>query len=184
MKRIIIISFLVLIVSYAHSQFKATYPYAANGKKIIEMGWDQPSASWMKNNMATMEQMPFDGVVFTPASTVLFPWELTNWEETGRIDTASLFAINWGKLRYSFMNLWSGDNTGFSYFNDSHWDIILANMRYYARLAKQAGIPGICFDTEHYSAKCPWSSIDHAEGHSVAETKAKVRQRGGQIMAA
>ena len=184
MKKIYVAIFLAFLVINANCQYNPAYPFRAKGKKIIEMGWDMPTARFIKNNTAEMQKSPFDGLVFSPAQTIIYPWELENWQQTNRIDTANLLAIEWGSLKNSFLNLWSGDESGFSYFNDSHWVTILDNMKNYARLAKKCGIDGICFDVEFYSSKSPWSYTDHGEGHTLAETKAKVRQRGAQIMSA
>ncbi len=107
MKRIIIISLLALLVSYANCQFNSTYPYVTGGKKIIEFGWDMPTASWMKNNTAALNASPFDGVIFSPSThlNVIYAWEQTNWEATGRIDEASLSAITWAGKANSFINI-------------------------------------------------------------------------------
>src|SRR5262252_7621241 len=37
---------------------------SARLKKLIEMGWDEPDASFMRRHLAEMEAMPFDGVVY------------------------------------------------------------------------------------------------------------------------
>src|ERR1041385_8097527 len=36
----------------------------APAKKLIEFGWDEPSTKFLRENIAEMEKMPFDGVVF------------------------------------------------------------------------------------------------------------------------
>jgi len=33
-------------------------------KKIIEWGWDEPDTNFIRENLETMEQHPFDGLVF------------------------------------------------------------------------------------------------------------------------
>ena len=33
-------------------------------KKLIEWGWDEPDPKFMRQNIAKMEQLPFDGVIF------------------------------------------------------------------------------------------------------------------------
>jgi chitodextrinase len=184
MKKLILTSVLSIAVSIANCQFNPAYPYHAKAKKVIEMGWDMPTARFIRNNIAVMQQSPFDGLVFSPANSIVYAWELSKWQSTGRIDTTNLLATQWGSLKNSFLNLWSGDFSGFSYFDDSQWVTILANMRYYADLARRSGIDGICFDVEFYSTKSPWSYPDHGEGNTLAETKAKVRQRGAEVITA
>jgi hypothetical protein len=34
------------------------------GKKVIEWGWDEPDTKFIRQNIAQMEQFPFDGLVF------------------------------------------------------------------------------------------------------------------------
>src|SRR5687767_12585245 len=38
------------------------------GKKVIEWGWDEPDTKFMRENVETMEQFPFDGLVFHATS--------------------------------------------------------------------------------------------------------------------
>jgi hypothetical protein len=38
---------------------------SAPKKKIIEWGWDDPRTAFVKANIDNVEQLPFDGVVFT-----------------------------------------------------------------------------------------------------------------------
>src|SRR5438309_5632599 len=34
------------------------------GKKLIEWGWDEPDTKFIRQNIAQMEEFPFDGLVF------------------------------------------------------------------------------------------------------------------------
>src|SRR5438067_239106 len=36
----------------------------AAAKKLIEFGWDEPDTRYLKEHIAQMEKMPFDGCVF------------------------------------------------------------------------------------------------------------------------
>src|SRR5690348_3192978 len=37
---------------------------AAQSRKLIEFGWDEPDTSYMRQHIATMEKKPFDGCVY------------------------------------------------------------------------------------------------------------------------
>src|SRR5215813_6261357 len=42
----------------------------AQNQKLIEFGWDMPTTRFMRDNIAQMEKMPFDGVVFNAVGSV------------------------------------------------------------------------------------------------------------------
>ena len=47
-------------------------------KKVIEWGWDEPDTKFIRENIETMEQQPFDGLVFHVNSSKggNFTWEM------------------------------------------------------------------------------------------------------------
>src|ERR1051325_6429162 len=38
--------------------------YAQSENKILEIGWDSPSPVYVKEHIAEMEKLPFDGIIF------------------------------------------------------------------------------------------------------------------------
>src|SRR3954468_976740 len=46
-------------------------------KKLIEFGWDEPDAAFLRKHIAEMEKMPFDGTVFHLTSDFLWG----NWSQ-------------------------------------------------------------------------------------------------------
>ena len=163
-----------------------SYPYSVD-KKLIQYGWDMPSAKWMADNIGRMEEMPFDGVCFFAhrENRLTYLFDPSPWPEAD-IDWESCDAIaaKQATFRHNFAGVFSSDRFDFEWFNDTHWEAILANMKLAARAAKRAECVGLLFDTEAYSDSKPWRYSDHSEGHGRAEVEAKMRLRGGQVMAA
>lgn len=168
----------------AFAQEWTSYPYVTE-KKIIEFGWDLPPAHYVRDNILSMEKRPFDGLIFSPGSKIPYIFNPVDFGiGTEHVDTLALKAIQWKKFTDNFLIIWSGDDFGMSYFNNNQWDTILANMKLIARSARIYRCKGINFDVEFYSKRSPWAFQDHAEGHTLSEVKAKVRQRGREVMKA
>jgi len=160
------------------------YPYNTH-KKIIEFGWDLPSAQFVRNNITSMEQRPFDGLIFSSGSKIPLIFNPVDFKtRVDIVDTSSLYAIQWKKFTDNFLVIWSGDTDSMSYFNEAQWRKINSNMRLIAKAAKNSHCKGINFDTEFYSKRSPWGIAEHSEGHTQAELCAKVRQRGREVMQA
>lgn len=177
--KVVMVFFCFVYACYA----QVSSPYVAN-KKVIEIGWDLPSASFVKNNIATMEKQPFDGIVFAPGKDVPHIFNPMDWSKSRVVDLDTLKAIKWSKFTDNFLLLYSADNWNMQYFNDSQWRTICANMRLLARAARLGGCKGLVFDTEFYSKKSPWAYADHKEGHDSLSVVNMARKRGGQVMAA
>ncbi|NLV27970.1 MAG: hypothetical protein GXY48_12540 [Methanomicrobiales archaeon] len=162
----------------------ANYPYHTD-KKIIEYGCDAPAARWVKGNIASMEQKPFDGLVFWPgdnAVSLFLPWDWSKYPD--HLDTPNLSTINWNKFKgnnFLLIHTWTCDDWT-DYWDDAYWTTVETNMADLAKAAKDSGCAGILLDTEWYSTKSPFSYDDMGLGHTRAETEAKIRQRGAQIM--
>jgi hypothetical protein len=183
----VIINILILFFIFIESslcQEWVSYPYVTE-KKIIELGWDLPPAKYVRDNITEMEKRPFDGVIFSSGSKIPYIFKPVDFSvDTDYIDTLALKAIHWKKFNDNFLIVWSGDDYGMSYFNDSQWDTIINNMKLLARAAKNYNCKGIDFDQEFYSKRSPWAFKDHSEGHTLNEVKSKVRQRGREVMEA
>lgn len=181
---------IILLLTATTSPFTTrdtpAYPYVAE-KKLIQYGWDMPSAQWVADNIGTMENMPFDGVCFFAHrhNRLTYIFDPSPWPESD-IDWESCDAIaaKQKSFTHNFAGVFSSDRFDFEWFNDTHWEAILANMKLVARAARRAGCVGLLFDTEAYSDSKPWRYADHAEGHSREEAEEKIRRRGGQVMGA
>jgi hypothetical protein len=178
---------ILIVASSAHSQ-EPTPKKMTPRKKLIHVGWDTPSTQYVRDNWQKMEATtPFDGTVIdVKADTtqafddVLVPekkW--TRQRLQGRLQ--DLKAARWTRFTDNFLRVWSTPGT-LDWFNDAHWDGAISNIANYAWLAKQAGLKGICFDPESYSARqYEWKP---QSGHSFEESYDKARQRGRQMMQA
>ena len=161
------------------------FPFVQN-KKVIEFGWDCPTARWVKTNVASMEQKPFDGVVMWPGSNLIIAWQPTDWRnDPAYLDHASLAATNFVKFEgNNFFLVWTSNNWSLDYWDDALWTKINANQGALAKAAKDYNFAGILFDVEFYSKTSPWGFTDMGRGHTLAETQAKLRQRGREMMTA
>ena len=183
-KVVIMVGLLLITIKSAFSQEWTSFPFV-NEKKIIEFGWDLPPAQYVRDNIVSMEKRPFNGLIFSPGSKIPYIFKPVDYGVgTDYVDTLALKAIQWKKFTDNFLILWSGDDFGMSYFNNNQWDTILSNMKLIARSARIYRCKGINFDVEFYSKRSPWAFQDHADGHTLSEVKAKVRQRGREVMEA
>lgn len=177
---------LVLITISTSASFgQSNAPFVAK-KKLVQFGWDTPTAQYVKANIAAMEAQPFafDGITFYPGNTNGFVslFETTKWDDT-RLNWKALTGIRWKKFTDNFLILNATDPGLVSYWNDTQWENIVANMKQVARAAKISGCKGIFFDTEHYDTSA-WSFSRKTEGHTEAQLYDKMRARGAQVMQA
>jgi Bacterial Ig domain len=168
------------------------------GRKLLEYGWDVPGAEFVRDNIRTVEQQPFNGVVMTLEDVVNdsvgrpsqfnVPWafDTTPWTEAD-MKLPALSAIKWQKFTDNFILVWATNYGNMNWFDDSQWTTIEANMRLLSKALKAMRGKGIFFDVETYDGLNPWSGRDANgntlyPGKSYAQIKAKVRQRGAQFM--
>lgn len=161
-------------------------PVYKNEKKLIQIGWDLPTAPYVKAHIAEIESKPFDGIVFVPGYQVPSLFDPTDWSnKTEFIDSKTLLLVKWNKFKHNFLLLHPKDEYGMEYFNDNQWRVILNNIRALAKAVKASGSVGIMFDPEAFASKSPWSYEEHKEGNtSRSKVEAQVRLRGSQFMAA
>jgi hypothetical protein len=160
----------------------------ASERVLISVGYDQPSARFISENIGSMQSQPLDGVVFTvdpggndSSATLLDP---TRWLEEGAM-LDMLSRIDWGRLQHNFIRLDTvADGDRAEWFDDARWSRIEANMRLLARAATAAKAKGLMFDIEPYGIN-PWQfRAEEFPGKSFADVRAQVRQRGAQFMRA
>lgn len=158
-------------------------------KKLIEFG-RSPETAYMREHIATMEKMPFDGVVFYASSS----------EEPNKV--GDFCWKSWGSRTFTKEQMQRAvdnlKNTQFKKFTDNFlrvcvtpgdvdwfdsFDAVLNNMRVVAWVAKQGGVKGIKFDVEDYE-KPLWDYHRQrdAKTKSFNEYAAQVRKRGAEVM--
>ena len=91
-------------------------------KKIVEYGWDVPTAEYVRGHIREMEQRPFDGVIFRleGKANVLEPAALE--ESAYAKDFNNLANIYWGKLADNFLMMWAASER--DWFEDAQWGAI------------------------------------------------------------
>lgn len=66
------------------------------------------------------------------------------------------------------------------WFDDAAWETVCHNHKVVAKIAKETGMVGMKFDIEEYHKNTMWQ-FDPAKGKTLAETHAKIRQRGQEF---
>lgn len=154
-------------------------------KKFIELGWDIPSTSELRESWREMEAAtPFDGVMFKLegkdgeghqfTSEAIWdgrPWQRA-WLEPALADLQSCrfsrFTDNFLRFNATPGNLEWPDEAG--------WAAMAGKAGHVAWLMKQAGGKGLAIDFESYGAQ--QFKFDASKGRSFAEISALARQRG------
>lgn len=160
------------------------------GKKLIEWGWDEPGTRFLRENISTMEQMPFDGLVFHVDSSRggQFTWEM--WgarrfdlaEFQQAIDDLRATPFKRFTERFLRVNVTPGN---VDWFDDAAFGVVLGNFEVAAEVARQGHARGFMFDVEQYNASLfEYKKQKHHPGKSFAEYQAKVRSRGREWMTA
>ncbi len=180
-----LVTALVLWVVLAASLVPSAEPLAPPGKKLIEYGWDVPTPAQMRDELAAMEKRPFDGLIFRLSgghnAFVTKPLESASFAEDERI----LRSLQFTQFRDNFVLVWGSPPADFDWFNDSQWDATEANARLLVGIAQAGRVRGICFDPEPYDFSLwDYAKQPQAKVHAFAEYRAKVRQRGTQLMRA
>lgn len=167
-------------------------PVHAAAKYLIEMGWDEPNASFLVAHHAEMETAPFEGVVFhltyhlkngAERNLAWDAWGNNVYRDSTFTSAAeSIRAIPFKRLKRNFlrMNVTPGDVDWFDDYSN-----VLSNVEMIGRLARVAGAKGVFLDTEQYQTHLfDYRAGRQADKHSYAEYVTKARQRGGEVMRA
>jgi len=167
---------------------------ARRPKMLIATGWDQPDAERFRQNLAVMEQRPFDGTVLritghdgTKARALRGAFAAETWSrEWFQAAIADLRAAKHHRLRDNFVSI--GANPGnVDWFDDTGWRQIVDHWRIAAWVARQAGVKGILFDPEPYTkpfAQFRYDAQPERDKHTFDEYYAKARQRGREVLQA
>jgi tRNA A58 N-methylase Trm61 len=158
------------------------------GKRVIEWGWDEPDTKFMRENIESMEQLPFDGLVFHVNSSKggNMVWEMwgTRRFERDEFDHAidDLKATPFRRLADRFVRVNVTPGT-VDWFDDAAWATVLNNFSVAAQVARDGRTRGFMFDVEQYnSALFDYRKQPHRESKSFAEYQTRVRDCGRQWM--
>ena len=166
---------------------------AQESKKLINLGWDCPSTSYLRNHYLEMENnAPYDGISinvivkddqgkFYDRYMFFAPTELKReWFKKALEDLQACkfkkFTDNF--LRFTFV---SSRTKMPDWFDDSRWKTISNNISNLAWLAKQSGCKGLILDPEDYNSNFLFK-YNFQNGKSFKEVAAQVRMRGNQLM--
>jgi hypothetical protein len=154
-------------------------------KKLIEYGWDVPTPAQMDHQLPTMEQRPFDGIIFRLAGG--YNAFATNLLESAKFaeDARILGGLRFKRFTDNFVLIWGSPPPGFDWFDDGQWRVIEANAKLLVETARSGLVRGICFDPEPYDFHL-WTYAEQpgAKAHTFDEYQAEARRRGAQLMRA
>jgi len=173
----------------------ASRAQATGDKKVIEMGYDIPDTAYMRKNIAEMEKIPFDGVVFRVVTKddggKAHPFIREAWggREFGASEVKpaieDLKATKFTKFTDNFVRM--NTQPGVDFYDD--YSTVVHNAAIAARIAKQGGVKGILLDTENYvdaqnkNRFFTFKDRTHPE-RSWVEYVGQARKRGREVMAA
>lgn len=159
-------------------------------KQLIEFGWDEPDARFMREHIAQLQASPFDGCVFhvdyrtAQGDSGNFTWKVWGRRRFRDDDLAAarahLRATRFGRFRENFLrvNVTPGD---LDWFEDH--SAVLANLELAARLAKEAGCRGVMFDVEPYEGPLWDFRVQTRDRPRTWDDLAvQVRRRGTEVM--
>jgi hypothetical protein len=177
---------LVFFCAVAHTTF------AAETKRLVEFGWDEPGTAFMRAHIKEMERTPFDGCVFHVDSkrpeggTGRFTWECWGTREFSEAEligaSDDLAEIAGSPFRHNFLRF-NTTPAKLDWFDD--YAAVVANARLAARLARAGRCPGILLDIEQYEG--PLFNFGKQRDAKIKSWDAyaeQVRRRGREIMEA
>lgn len=166
-------------------------------KKLIQLGWDKPTAATLRANLAQMDQTPFDGALIgvrgkddngkEVEARLAFsnvPWKKEWFQQS--VDDLKVVRSQAKKLTENFIQV--GANPGnVDWFDDAGWEQVIDHFRIAAWIAKEGNLKGIIFDPEAYTK--PHRQFDYSlqaqtGKHSFEQYQAKARQRGREVISA
>ena len=161
----------------------------ARGKKLIRAGgYNYPDL--IRREIRNMERLPFDGTMiklhdWRNSMSVFRPEPFD--ESTITQDFEDLRRIEWKRFTHNFIRMITAkrEHPRQDWFDDTHWDAIVHNVRVVAKAARAGRCVGVCFDAEAYGPN-PWAYQEaaHRLSRTFAEHEAMVRKRGAQFVQA
>ncbi len=158
---------------------------AQNEKKLIEFGWDYPNISFLKANIHSMEEKPFDGVVFSFDFDIYNAFDTTQQPDS-KFQYNDLVKIQWKKFTDNFLFVRGASVSGAHWLDDNAWVKIIRNIKKVSKALAVSKAKGIGFDPEFYFNNPdlnPWiyktSLYNHLSYQQVGDY---VRKRGNQFI--
>ena len=159
-------------------------------KKFIELGWDIPNTSFLREHHREMENTPFDGVIFkveikddqgrAVGSEAI--WDRTPWkQEWLQEPLADLKACKFSRFTDNFVRF-NATPGNLDWADDAGWTVLAGKARLCAWLMRAGAMKGIALDFESYGAN--QFRYDPAKGATFEETALLARKRGAQWMQA
>ena len=166
-------------------------PRYNTNKKIIEYGWGYLDPAQVRDNMDSLSERPFDGLVLRPKwpqyspkfnESIFYPHLVS--EAFMELDT--LASINWSSsLTDNFMMFWVAGYERADWFSDADWEIVTENCKLISKANSVARTKGIFFDPESYDGNTTWVyNTTLYPSHTLEQVEAKVRQRGKEFIQA
>lgn len=165
---------------------------AADSKKLIEFGWDEPDTAFMRKHVAEMESLPFDGCVFhinyLKNGVANGPFGSEDWGKRSFSETELQSAIDdlkatpFHRFTENFLrfNVLPGDVDWFDDFGP-----VVHNADLAAKIAREGHCRGILFDPEQYATPLfNYPKQRDAKTKSFAEYSAQAHRRGHELMEA
>lgn len=195
---------LLIFASGRVAQAQSVSPvHPAPRKKIIAIGWDNPTARQFARDWKQMETQPFDGCVvmpeaFGPDNKPLAQHALRfrrafatdRWERRWfRPVIADLRTVRSARLTDNFVEFLANPGD-VDWFDDAGWREVVDHFRIAAWVARQGGCKGILFDAERYTqpfsafSQFMYASQKGRNQHTFVAYQAKARQRGREVMRA
>ena len=147
---------------------------------LIKHGWDIPTTSWAAGKVASMDKMPFDGVVMSMPdgrSSSVQRQSAVSYD-TYKSALTPIAGANFKNLKHNFLIIYStpaGD-----LFDD--WSTPVGNYANVAKAANEAGLTGIFFDNEQYFGDAMFYPENCSSGKTVSQCRNQAQLRGTQIV--
>jgi len=173
----------LLLAAYSVS-CQAAFKPSVKGKKFIASGWHMPDSGYIRQNIASMEKLPYSGLIFGD----FYPfWKgLRNQQGDLAVYVENVKATKFHKFTDNFMGVESGNDGSFDWFDEASCRDMIDNWRTLARAAKQAGLKGIKFDPECYEGPSPFNfeTLKQHETKTPEEYQKQVEKVSSQIIEA
>ena len=154
--------------------------------KLIEWSAVEPTTAFMREYVRTMEQLPFDGLIFhlKTNDNVQMVWNM--WSDTPFTvdqfsrEIADLEATKFERFTERFLrcNVTPGN---IDWSDEMAWKVVTGNFRTAAQIVRRSGCRGIMFDTEQYDhVPFSWPHQTREERDAAAAKRAESRDADSQ----
>jgi hypothetical protein len=185
---LILVLVAIALIQAPVAEVPASAGRTPSGKKVIEWGWDEPDTRFMRENIARMEQLPFDGLVFHVNSSKggNLAWEAWSKRrfvlEEFKQAVEELRATRFRRFTDRFLRVNVTPGT-VDWYDDAEWATVLNNFGLAAQIARQRDCKGFMFDVEQYEGKLfDFRQQRPRGGKDFADYRRQVRRRGRSWM--